>query len=253
MSPIERKKARKVGRTVRAYGVHVLTASGIVFAFLAVAELFAAAPDPRWVFGWLAIAGFIDAADGPLARLWDVKTHAARIGGGVIDGIVDYLTFTFIPLLLIWRMGWLPDPAALWVVPAMGASLFGFANTRAKQTDAGFFLGFPSYWNIVAYYVGILVVQFGAAGAVFSAASIVAFTVLTVLPVRFIYPNRVDPPWRGPIILGGIAWVVLLLALLPTYPTVPLGWLAISFVYPVFYFALSGYLDVTARKEEAVS
>jgi phosphatidylcholine synthase len=99
----------------------------------------------------------------------------------------------------------------------------------------------------VAYYVGILVVQFGAAGAVFSAASIVAFTVLTVLPVRFIYPNRVDPPWRGPIILGGIAWVVLLLALLPTYPTVPLGWLAISFVYPVFYFALSAYLDAKAR------
>ncbi len=248
-----RGRATYWGKKLRAYAVHVFTASGIVFAFLATAELFAPAPDPRWVFAWLAVAGFIDAADGPLARRWDVKTHAARIGGDVIDEIVDYLTFTFIPLLLIWRMGWLPDPAALWVVPAMGASLFGFANTRAKQADKGFFLGFPSYWNIVAYYVGVLVVQFGFAGAVFSAVSIVVFTVLTVLPVRFIYPNRVDPPWRGPILFGGIAWVVLLLALLPTYPTVPLGWLALSFVYPAFYFALSGYLDVTARREEAVS
>ena len=253
MPSLQSDKAKQAGRKVRAYSVHVLTASGVVFAFLATAELFAEAPDPRWVFAWLAVAGVIDAADGPLARLWDVKTHAARIGGGVIDEIVDYLTFTFIPLLLIWRMGWLPDPAALWIVPAMGASLFGFANTRAKQTDKGFFLGFPSYWNIVAYYVGIIVVQFGFVGAVFSAGSVVVFTVLTVLPVRFIYPNQVAPPWRGPIITGGIAWMALLLALLPTYPTVSIGWLALSFVYPAFYFALSGYLDVTTRKEEAVS
>jgi phosphatidylcholine synthase len=243
-------KAKALGRTVRAYSVHVLTASGVVFAFLATAELFAAAPDPRWVFVWLAIAGSIDAADGPLARLWDVKTHAARIGGGIIDGIVDYLTFTFIPLLLVWRMEWVAAPEALWIVLAMGTSLFGFANTRAKQQAAGFFLGFPSYWNIIAYYVGILAVQFGTAGAIVSTGALVVFSALTVLPVRFIYPNQVSPPWRGPIILGGIGWVVLLLALLPMYPAVPLGWLVISLIYPVFYCGLSVYLDVRARRED---
>jgi len=253
MPSLQSEKAKTLGKKIRAYGVHAFTASGIVFAFLAVAELFAPSPDPRWVFGWLAIAGAIDAADGPLARLWDVKTHAGRIGGDSIDDIVDYLTFTFIPLLLVWRMDWLPDPATLWVVLAMGASLFGFANTRAKQKDAGFFLGFPSYWNVVAYYVGILVVQFGGAGAIISAAAVVGFTVLTVLPVRFIYPNQVASPWRLPIIVGGIGWVALLLALLPMYPAVPLGWLVLSLIYPAFYFGLSGYLDVTSRREEAVS
>ncbi len=134
----------------------------------------------------------------------------------------------------------------------MGVSLFGFANTGAKQAAEGFFRGFPSCWNIVAYCVGILVGQFGFACAVFSAVSIVVFTVLILLPVRFIYPNQVAPPWRGPIIIGSIAWVALLLALLPTYPTVPLGWLALSFVYPAFCFALSGCLDLTARQEETV-
>jgi phosphatidylcholine synthase len=248
MQSLRGEKAARLGKKIRAYGVHAFTASGIVFAFLAVAELFVPSPDPRWVFGWLAIAGAIDAADGPLARLWDVKTHAARIGGDSIDDIVDYLTFTFIPLLLVWRMDWLPDPATLWVVLAMGASLFGFANTRAKQTEAGFFLGFPSYWNIVAYYVGILVVQFGEVGAILSAAAVVGFTVLTVLPVRFIYPNQVAPPWRLPIVVGGIGWVALLLALLPIYPAVPLGWLALSLIYPAFYFGLSGYLDITTRQ-----
>ena len=247
MPSIRGEKARTIGRKVRAYAVHVLTASGVVFAFLATAELFAAAPDPRWVFFWLAVAGFIDAVDGPLARMWDVKTHAARIGGRIMDNIVDYLTFTFIPLLLIWRMGWVPAPEALWIVPAMAASLFGFANTGAKQAAQGFFLGFPSYWNIVAYYVGVWAVQFGADGTVAAAMAIVVLTVLTVVPVRFIYPNRATRPWRWPIIIGGVAWVGLLLALLPMYPAIPVWLMLVSLVYPVFYLGLSAYLDATDR------
>lgn len=248
MESIRSDKARIIGRKVRAYAVHVLTASGVVFAFLAVAELFAETPDPRWVFVWLAVAGFIDAADGPLARLWDVKTHAARIGGGVIDDIVDYLTFTFIPLLLVWRMEWLPGAAA-WLVPvAMGVSLFGFANTGAKQAAEGFFRGFPSYWNVVAYYMGILVTQFGSAGTAVSVAAVAGFVGLTMTPVRFIYPNRIHAPWRALVLVGGVGWVLLLVALLPLYPAVPLGWLAVSLVYPAFYFSLSGYLDMQARE-----
>ncbi len=247
MATIERDKARAIGRKARAYAVHVLTASGVVFAFLAVAELFAEAPDPRWVFLWLAVAGFIDAVDGPLARRWRVKAYAARIGGRTIDDIVDYLTFTFVPLLLVWRMGWVPPPEAVWVVPAMAASLFGFANANAKQADAGFFLGFPSYWNVVAYYVGILVAYAGSAGAVAAAVAVVVFTVLTLVPVRFVYPNQAVRPWRGPVLVGGVAWVGLLLALLPAYPAVPLGLVLVSLVYPVFYLGLSAYLDATGR------
>ncbi len=67
----------------------------------------------------------------------------ASIDGRTIDDIVDYLTYTFVPLLLMWRMGWLPQPAVLWIAPALVASLFGFANTAAKDETAGFFLAFP--------------------------------------------------------------------------------------------------------------
>src|SRR5688500_17252845 len=106
-----------------AYAVHVLTASGVVAAFLAVAELFDAAPDERVVFVWLVVAVVIDAVDGPLARAWDVKRFAPDIDGRTIDDIVDYLTFTFIPLLLVWRMGWVPSApgllGALWIGPAL--------------------------------------------------------------------------------------------------------------------------------------
>ena len=155
-------------RARAAYAVHLLTASGVVAAFLAVAELFDDAPDERVVFAWLVVAVVIDAVDGPLARAWDVKRFAADIDGRTIDDIVDYLTFTFIPLLLVWRMGWVPFApgfaGAAWIVPALVASLLGFANVGAKDEAAGYFRGFPSYWNIAAFYAGLASHGLGEAG-----------------------------------------------------------------------------------------
>ena len=145
-----------MGPRTRALLVHVYTASGALLALLAADEVTATAPQPKLVFLYLAIQVLIDALDGPMARAVHIKTRAARIDGRTIDDIVDYLTYTFIPLLLIWRMGWVPAPGGWWVAPAMVASLFGFANTGAKDEAGGFFLGFPSYWNIVALYLGPL-------------------------------------------------------------------------------------------------
>ena len=248
----DRSERARLGRKTRAYLVHIFTASGVAFAFLAMAEVIQSPLDPRWVFGWLTLAVAIDAADGPLARMWDVKLYAPRIGGGTIDQIVDYLTFTFIPLVLVWRMDWLPGWDGLWVTLVMVASLFGFANTSAKQSAKGFFLGFPSYWNVVAYYVGLLVVEFGDVGAYVSLAAVLLLAVLTLVPVRFVYPNHVPSPWRAIVTVGGVAWLGLLLALLPTFPELP-AWggdwvLWVSFVYPAFYFGLSGWLDWTDRQ-----
>lgn len=257
MSPTDltdRSERARLGRKIRAYLVHLFTASGVAFAFLAMAEVVRADLDPRWVFGWLTLAVLIDAADGPLARLWDVKLYAPRILGPTIDQIVDYLTFTFIPLVLLWRMDWLPGPDGLWVVLAMVASLFGFANESAKQEKQGFFLGFPSYWNVVVYYVGLLTVGYGTVGAFVSLVTVLVLSVLTVVPVRFVYPNAAPSPWRVIVTGGGIAWLGLLLALLPTFPELPRwggDWILwVSFVYPAFYFGLSGWLDWSSRVGE---
>src|ERR1051325_6497192 len=81
----------------RAYAVHLLTASGVVAAFLAVAELADEAPDERVVFAWLVLAVMIDAVDGSLARAWDVKRFAPELNGRTIDDIVDYLTSPAVP------------------------------------------------------------------------------------------------------------------------------------------------------------
>jgi phosphatidylcholine synthase len=228
----------------RGHAVHLYTASGIVLALLMAMEIASAEPRPAYVFALFAVATLVDATDGPLARRWPVHAWAPRIDGRTIDDIVDYLTFTFLPLLLVWRMGWLPQPAALWVAPALVASLFGFANTGAKQEDAGFFLGFPSYWNVVAFYAGLL---FALAGPWPNVAMLLGLAALTVMPVRFIYPNRAPRPWRAVVIIGAVLWLGVLIAMLPRYPHVP-AWLSLaSLTYPALYAALSWHLARSRR------
>ena len=232
---------------VRAYAVHVLTASGVVAAFLAVVELLDEAPDERVVFAWLVVAVLIDAVDGTLARAWDVKRLAPDIHGRTIDDIVDYLTFTFVPLLLVWRMGWVPfAPGMLgvaWIVPALLASLLGFAHVGAKDEAAGYFRGFPSYWNIAAFYAGLAFYGFGETGRWLNGVVLLALAALTVSPLRFLYPNLTPRPWKLPVMLGAAAWLAVLLGMLLVYRRVP-GWVVgVSLIYPAFYVTLSILID----------
>lgn len=225
----------------------MLTASGIIAAFLAVAELMEEAPDERVVFAWLVLAVLIDAIDGPLARAWDVKRFAPDIDGRTIDDIVDYLTFTFIPLLLIWRMGWVPfapGPLGLvWIGPVLLASLLGFAHVGAKDEAAGYFRGFPSYWNIAAFYLGLAFYALGETGQWLNGAVLLVLAALTVSPVRFLYPNLAPQPWKRPVMLGAAVWLAILLGMLPFYRQVP-GWaVAVSLIYPAFYATLSVVID----------
>ena len=232
-------RSSRDGAVARGYGVHLLTASGVVCALLAAMEVCSAAPDPRIVFAWLAAQVLIDAVDGPLVRRWGVKAAVPWIDGRTIDDIVDYLTYTFVPLLLVWRMGWVPQPAAAWVAPAMVASLFGFGHTGAKDETGGFFLGFPSYWNIVAFYLGLL---YDRTGPWPGGIIVVLLTVLTVLPVKFIYPNLAPASWRAPIFAGAAVWAALLLWMGWLYPHPPVWLVLVSLLYPAFYVAASVHL-----------
>jgi phosphatidylcholine synthase len=230
-----------MGPRLPAVLVHVYTASGILLAFAATIEVCSASPDPRLVFLFLAAAVLVDATDGPLARRAEVKRWLPSIDGRTIDDIVDYLTFTFIPLLLVWRMGWLPEPAMVWIAPALLASLFGFANTAAKDEAGGFFLGFPSYWNVVAFYAGFAHHLYGPW---VNAAMLLLLALLTVLPVRFLYPNLAPRPWRTPLIVGAFLWLGMMLWLLVDYPDAPAWLVGLSLLYPGFYFWLSYRLAV---------
>lgn len=231
------------GARAAAWGVHLLTASGVALAFLAAAEVASPTPDPRRAFLWLAVAAAVDAVDGPLARRLLVKKHLPHIEGRKLDDIVDYLTFTFVPLLLCWRLHWVPGPA--WVIPALVASLVGFAHTGAKQEAEGFFRGFPSYWNVYAFFAGLWAERFGA---LVPGVVVLLLAALTVAPVRFVYPNLAPRGWRWPLLAGGWVWGLAMIASLPAYPRPAPVLLALTTAYPLLYVAASLWLDVRARR-----
>lgn len=227
---------RRLGSAIAGYAVHVYTATGIVFALLATLEICRAEPDVRLVFIWLLIAVLVDATDGPLARAVDIKRTAPAINGRTIDDIVDFLTFTFIPLLLIARMSWVPEPVLLFVTPPLVASLLGFANVGAKDEQHGFFLGFPSYWNIIALYFALLTPRFGVWP---NGIVLLILALLTVMPIGFIYPNLAPPRWKPLIMIGACVWLLTLVATLILYPAVPFWLIAVSLIYPLLYSVVS--------------
>src|SRR5215212_9171762 len=138
---------------IAAYLVHAYTASGIVL-LLASATLLLDA-DPRFnlsLFLMLA-ATFVDATDGILARKAHVKEHVPEIDGRRMDDVIDYVGYVFLPVLFLIRAGLLSEPTLIWGSLPLLASAFGFAQVQAKIDDEGFFVGFPSYWNIIAFYL----------------------------------------------------------------------------------------------------
>ena len=185
------------------------------------------------------LAMVVDSVDGPLARKLDVKRHAPQIDGARLDDIIDYINYTFVPIVLLIHTGWLPDPVSLWAAVPLIASALAFTNTESKDTEEGFFLGFPSYWNVFAFYV------VGAAppGSEWYVLLLtLALSALSVMPVRFVYPNRFDR-LRWFFIGGGIVWIASLLLIATLYPDAPRLLVFASMSYPVLYLGLSLWLD----------
>lgn len=231
-SPIKNERLRRIA----AYSVHLFTASGIIPAALAMHEMFKPDCDPTIVFCYLLLTTLIDALDGPMARRLDVKQNAATIDGRTIDDLLDYLTFAFIPLMLIWRMDWLPAGTGPTVILAMGASLMGFAHVEAKDERAGMFRGFPSYWNAFAFYAGIFSTQ---VSPWLSAVVLWALTVMTMSPVWMIYPNLAPKLWKRSIMAGTAIWAAIMFGMLWYYPNPPTWMLFVSLIHPLYYFYAS--------------
>jgi phosphatidylcholine synthase len=216
--------------------VHVLTASGAVLAFLAVVDTFAG--DYRRAFLWLAASTAVDSVDGALARAARVKELTPQIDGGRLDDIVDYLTFVFVPALVVGRAELVP---AGWSVPVASAMLlssgYGFSQVQAKTSDY-FFTGFPSYWNIVVLYLFVL----GLAPAA-NAAVLVGLAVLVFVPIGYVYPSR-TPTLRTLTLVLGTSWAMATVAMIWTLPQPPRWLVLATLVFPAYYAVLSLALQV---------
>ncbi|MEN9012073.1 MAG: CDP-alcohol phosphatidyltransferase family protein, partial [Yoonia sp.] len=131
----------------KALLVHLLTATGAVFAMLAMLE----AVDQNWsmMFVWLVVAFFVDGIDGPLARRYDTKTNAPIFDGVLLDLIIDYLTYVFVPAYALFKSGLLPGWTGWFAIIVITfTSAMYFADSRMKTKDYSF-SGFPGCWNML--------------------------------------------------------------------------------------------------------
>jgi phosphatidylcholine synthase len=226
--------------------VHGYTALGLVAAgMIAVLIVRGDADAFRWSFLLMAAATIVDSTDGTLARKVRIKEVVPGFDGRRLDDIVDFLNYTFLPLLVIWRAGILPSGQEAWLFLPLLASVYGFCQVQAK-TDDGYFLGFPSLWNLVALYLYALPL-----GGWASLAIIVVLALLTFVPIRHLYPSQPGLLNRVSMIAGAL-WTPLVAWLIWTLPrggeshmsesTLRLA--VVSLVYPLYYLGVSWAISV---------
>jgi phosphatidylcholine synthase len=219
-----------------AWLVHLYTASGAIAAFSGVVAVFGSRY--REAFLWMVAATVIDATDGVLARRARVKQVLPAVDGAKLDDIVDYLTFVFLPVVLMYQSGLLPAGMAPVIAGlVLASSLFGFVAADAK-TDDHFFTGFPSYWNVVALYLYVA----GLSAAV-NASILVVLTAMVFWRVRYVYPTR-TPVLRELTLLLAVIWAGLILAIVLQLPAVSMPLVLASLLFPTYYFVLSAVLHI---------
>jgi len=225
---------------VFAWLVHLYTAMGLVCA-AGIAVLIVRGGDDsfRRAFMLMLVATAIDATDGWLARKARVKEVLPGFSGRTLDDVIDFQTYTALPLLLLWRAEVLPGAVAWVLLAPLLASAYGFSQVNAK-TDEGFFLGFPSYWNIVAFYLYML-----HPAAWISIALLVTLAVLTFVPTPYIYATQ-GGRFSTVVNVGAVVWVVVIAWILIERTIEPRTPTLVSTIYPITYLALSAVVAMRA-------
>lgn len=222
-----------------AYLIHLLTTCG------AVAGLFSlwAIDQHRWslYFILIVVTIAIDAIDGTFARLVQVKQVLPNFDGTLLDNMIDFFNFSLIPSYFILAGPLLHHPYnIIGSILIILASAYQFSQRDAKTPDH-FFKGFPSYWNILVFYL-----FYWQTGLIFNSSMIMVCFILSFIPMKFVYPSRVDyvskyASLRVLMIMATLVWGVVSCLLIATYP-VTHTWLdVLSIIYIVGYFIISFY------------
>ena len=184
---------------MKALLVHLFTATGAVLSMLAML----AAVDSKWslMFLWLVVALIVDGIDGPLARHYHVKKNWPTYDGMLLDLIIDYLTYVFIPAFALFQSGLLPGWTGWFAIIVITyASVIYFVDTRMKARDNSF-AGFPACWNMVVLVLFALHPNFYLMLALIVALAATMFTNL-----KFVHPVRTER-WRWITFPVALAWV----------------------------------------------
>ncbi|KPV52521.1 CDP-diacylglycerol O-phosphatidyltransferase [Kouleothrix aurantiaca] len=228
-----------------AAAVHLYTASGAVLAFLMVlAAIQGNAVQALWI-SFLTLV--VDGTDGMLARRFRVSETLPWFDGRKLDDIVDYLTYVFAPILLIWQLGLLPAGVGGVVMAALPllASSYQFCRVDAK-TDDHFFLGFPSYWNVIAFYAIVLNLSPATVGAV-----LIFWSIMVFVPIRYLYPTR-TVAFRSTTLTLSALWLLSFVIILAQMPTPNMLLVNFSLLYMVYYVILSLYMTFRTMRGQKI-
>jgi len=221
-----------------AWAVHGFTASGAVLGVLAL--LATAGGDYRRAALLMLAALVVDSVDGTLARAARVSEVLPGFDGRRLDDLVDYLNYVVVPAVFLVAAGCVTG--WIWAALPVLASAYGFSQVEAKTEDH-FFLGFPSYWNVVAIYLWGLSVSPETGNVLVAALSAAVF-----VPLKYVYPSRMTA-LRRTTNLGGAVWlaaVALAVGFRNRLGGVPL--LELSLAYPAFYLGVSMWLGGLHRR-----
>lgn len=219
--------------------VHAFTASGACFGLLSLYAIYQ--HDLLLALWFMSAAIVIDAVDGMFARRLQIKKVVPEIDGALLDNIVDFVNYTIVPCFFLLVTDLLPAEWRMVSVMAITfASAYQFTQVDAKTTDH-FFKGFPSYWNIAVFYL-----FFWQMTPVTNALILALLTVLSFVPIKYVYPSRMDyltdnDMLRAAMIVLTLFWGIATIGLLWMYPASNPFLVAISVGYLLVYMGISLY------------
>ncbi len=196
-----------------AWSVHAFTTSGIVLGFLALVAVLK--NDVVLAFVWLGLALFVDGVDGTLARRARVKEYTPNFDGTALDLVIDFFTYVAVPALMIYWFNMVAVPwyfagqtwSLICAALIMAVSCYTFANVNMKSFDY-YFVGFPAIWNVVVLYFYLF-----NTGWLVNLITVLALSILTFIPVKFVHPLRVTH-WRSITIPMTVLWAAMTLSLI---------------------------------------
>ena len=227
---------------ISAWLVHLYTASSALFGLWAVVAIFA--HEFRLAMYLLMLTLVIDSTDGAFARAADVRGRIPWFDGRRLDDICDFFTYVLVPACFLIEARLLPHP--IWAAVPVLASCYGFSQESAK-TDDNLFLGFPSYWNVIAMYLFLMQVE-----PTTGLWIVLGFSALVFVPLVYVYPSRSRT--LRPLTLGVLAVWVIGFSWLAVRPDPDPFWVRVSLLGPAYYLAISFALNARrglgARKVE---
>jgi phosphatidylcholine synthase len=219
-----------------AFSVHIFTALGAVLALFAL--LAAIEHDWKQMFLLLGAALFVDGIDGTLARKLDVARRLPRWSGDVLDLVVDFLTYVFIPAFVVIASDLLPPIAAIPCAVAIIISGALYFADREMKTKDNYFSGFPAVWNVPVFYLLLL-----KPDPWIAAAAIAVLAAATFLPVPFLHPFRVARLRVLTVALLALWSVLAFVAVLRDM--MPGPWITAGLCAIAIYFLGAGFLRRT--------